>query len=223
MTASSVELEQLKRQLIKRYEEQINEQLGCRAAAAAGDDPAPAPSSTPAYLYQQLLCLRAGRAYGVGMPTNASERVQLLAESQPPPEAMIMRRLRKAQDESIRLLAARTAATAGKSAEYDAAVAPSVDNATAAGGAREEVAAKPFTAEERMKLLSQIAAGSAPPPLSESAPSKLAPAAATSADDVAACDECAAEACENQSESENKEEEREAVEEREEAPSELAA
>ncbi|CAG9574170.1 hypothetical_protein [Leishmania major strain Friedlin] len=222
MTASSVELEQLKRQLIERYEEQINEQLGCRAAAA-GDDSAPTPSSTPAYLYQQLLCLRAGRAYGVGVPTNASERVQLLAESQPPPEVMIMRRLHKAQEESIRLLAVRTAATARKSAEHDAAVAPSVDDATAAVGAREEVSTKPFTAEERMKLLSQIAAGSASPPLSKSAPSKPAPAAATSADGVAACDECVAEACENRSEAENKEEEREAAEEREEAPAKLAA
>ncbi|GET88697.1 kinetoplast-associated protein-like protein [Leishmania tarentolae] len=227
MAALSFEREKLKQRLIEEYEEQINEQLDARAAAA-GDDSVPTPSSQRSYLYQRLLCLRAGRTHGVNVPANASEMVELLAENQPPPEVMIMQRLRKAQDESIRLLAIRAAATAAtatarNSAMQDAAVVASGVDVDTAVGAREEAAIKPFTAEERMKLLFTIVEGSTPLPVAESAASKRAPAASTPSDNVAACDECAAEACEDQSEAGNTEEEREVAEEMEEAPAGLAS
>ncbi|CAJ1026046.1 hypothetical protein Q4I30_004052 [Leishmania utingensis] len=228
MTASSVELEQLKRQLVARYEEEINAELDARVAAAAGDESISMLSSTPSYLYQQLLCLRAGRPYGDGVPTNASETVQLLAENQPPPEVMLLQRMRQAQDESLRLLATRTAATIRESAEQDAAAvaAPPVDDAVGAVGAPEEVAIRPFTAEERMTLLSRLAEGSIPSPLAESVASKLAPAGATphpADDDVVDHDECIAKACGDQGEAENKVENKEAGEASEEAPAEFSA
>ncbi|KAG5478642.1 hypothetical protein LSCM1_06046 [Leishmania martiniquensis] len=205
MTASSVELEQLKRRLIMEYEEELNALLGARAAAAERDGLVPIPSATPSYLYQQLLCLRAGRPYGVGVPTTASETVQLLAESQPPLEVMLMQRLHKAQDESIQLLAIHSAATmaavtARESAERDAgAAAAAVDDATAGDEAHEEVAIKPLTAEDRMALLSRLAKASPSPSLAEPTTSKSPSVAGNHAhDDVATDKERVADACEDE-------------------------
>ncbi|CAJ1008661.1 hypothetical protein Q4I28_003974 [Leishmania naiffi] len=229
MTASSVELEQLKRQLVAKYEEEINAELDARVVAAAGDESIPMLSSTPSYLYQQLLCLRAGRPYGDGLPTNASETVQLLAENQPPPEVMLMQRMRQAQDESLRLLSTRTVATIRESTEQDvatAAAAPPVDDAVGAVGAPEEVAIRPFTAEERMTLLSRLAEGSIPSPLAESVASKLAPVGATphpAGDDVIDHDECIAKACGEHGEAESRVENKEAGEASEEPPAVFAA
>ncbi|KAG5478838.1 hypothetical protein CUR178_05418 [Leishmania enriettii] len=192
MAASSVELEELKRRLIMQYEEEINAQLGVRASPAESDILVPATSSTPSYLYQRLLCLRAGRPYGVGVPTNASEMVQLLVENQPPPEVMLAQRLHKAQDESVRLLAVHAAATAAATA----------DDATASDGVHEEVAIGPLTAQERMTLLSKLAEAIPSPPLAESAASRCAPAAGAHADD-----DVVADASEDQGGAANKKEE----------------
>ncbi|KAG5478430.1 hypothetical protein LSCM4_04663 [Leishmania orientalis] len=206
MTASSVELEELKRRLIMHYEEEINAQLGVRASPAESDNSVQATSATPSYLYQRLLCLRAGRPYGVGVPTSASETVQLLAENQPPPEVMLTQRLHKAQDESVRLLAVHAAATAAASTgresdQQDTAAATAYD-ATASDGVHEEVAIGPLTAQERTALLSKLAEAIASPPLAESTASGCAPAAGTHADD-----DVVADASEDQGGAANKKEE----------------
>ncbi|KAK7195856.1 hypothetical protein NESM_000517000 [Novymonas esmeraldas] len=127
MTASSVELEQLKRRLVAQYETQISAHVGT------------APSSAvPSYMYQQLLCLRAGRPVGAAAElTSTADRVQLLAENQPPAAVMLLQRMHKAQEESVRLLAVRAA--------------------PADGSATGQATVRPFSAEDRMALLSRLA------------------------------------------------------------------
>ncbi|KAG5504363.1 hypothetical protein JKF63_04812 [Porcisia hertigi] len=231
MTASSIELEKLKRELIVKHEDQLNLELAARAGAE-GEGTVPTPSAVASYLHQQLLCLRAGRPYGARIPTSASETVQLLAEIQPPPKVMLMQRMHKTQNESIRLLSVHAAATAAsatipESSERVAAAEappppPTADDVTVVAAAHEEVAIKPFTGEERMALLSKLAHGSPFPALAQSVEPTPAPAAATLIVDDIAKDECQAEASGDQRAAENQAQE-EAVEENQEIPAGLTA
>ncbi|KPA84067.1 putative Kinetoplast-associated protein-like proteinglycoprotein 96-92 [Leptomonas pyrrhocoris] len=128
MTASAVELKQLKRALLSQYEDEITAQT---TSAAANEDTAdqrstvlqPNPFPSAPSLQLQLLCLRSGKSVK-DVPTTAREEIVLMASGMPSPNDLVEDRLRRAQDESVRLLVKRTTAVMAPAGDAKASPAP---------------------------------------------------------------------------------------------------
>lgn len=155
MTTTSYELEQLKRKLLVQYKDDIArlsdphpshspDGTEVEQGEAEGEEKFP----TTAHLTLQLLCLREGRSLH-DVPKSAREQVAMMARAMPTPDVLVEDRLRHAQNESVRLLVQRTAATLRNDAS---ASSPGDQHENDGSGS----AARPVTAAERLALLERM-------------------------------------------------------------------
>lgn len=157
MAVSPHHLQELKRRLLVQYEDDIARVSARGAALALSNDAensvdgAPLPSASSLSL--ELLCRRAGLP-SKDIALTAREQVVLMANAMPPTEAMVEERLRRAQEESVRLLVRKACAAlspSGKTAVED----------ESASNAQHEVEALsaspvPVTSAERLQLLEKM-------------------------------------------------------------------
>lgn len=164
MTGSAMELAQLKRALLVRYKDEMEcltsmSESPSKDGGAEGKGSSAASTAFPSAegLTLQLLCLREGKSIK-DVPATAREQVMLIANAMPTPDVLVEDRLRRAQDESVRLLVQRSAAALTASGDKDV-----IRNGTAAAGEHSsgeressENAAAPVTSAERLQLLEKM-------------------------------------------------------------------
>jgi hypothetical protein len=155
MTASTSDLAELKRKLLLQYEEEIARLTTPAPTPASADEndvsgPVNAatmhPFPTVSSLSLQLLCLRKGRTLH-DIPTTARGQIVMMAYAMSTPDVVVEERLRRAQEESVRLLVQRTTAVmTPRGAKCD----------DPRGAAAATAAPVSITATERLQLLEKM-------------------------------------------------------------------